>query len=154
MTGLTFSNVTAGERAAYRELLLLADEDPKMLARYQDQGVMLVARKEAVAVGSLLAVGRGSTLEIMNLAVLPDYQRQGIASALVTQLIQQVGASYQTLLVGTGDADLGNLHFYLRNGFRIDHVRKDFFKQYAQLIEVGGVVLQDMVMLTRSLELE
>ncbi|MEJ1317924.1 hypothetical protein QY886_01355 [Latilactobacillus sakei] len=58
---------------------------------------------------------------------------------------------YRTLLVGTGDGSLAAIAFYLRQGFRFDHIRKGFFEQYQAPIIENGIQLQDMVVLRQPL---
>ncbi|QRA41101.1 hypothetical protein JMO19_12130 [Lactiplantibacillus plantarum] len=40
---------------------------------------------------------------------------------------------------------------YLKNGFRFSGIKKDFFDEYKEQIISNGVVLKDMVLLTKKL---
>ncbi len=59
-----------------------------------------------------------TVFELTNLAVLPEFQRQKIAKKLIEYSILAQRTQFKRLIVGTGDADLNNMRFYLRNGFR------------------------------------
>ena len=75
------------ERGRYKELLLLGDEDWKMVKRYLDQGRMLVGFRQGKPVGLVLAVEiKPQTWELKNIAVLPHFQHQGCGTALLKEL--------------------------------------------------------------------
>ena len=52
----------------------------------------------------------------------------------------------QSLLVGTGNSSLDNIAFYQKCGFRMDHVRRDYFAYAQPPIWEDGILLQDMLM--------
>jgi hypothetical protein len=57
--------------------------------------------------------------------------------------------------VATGAADVGNLRFYQRQGFRFRSVRRDFFTPvngYSAGIMVDGIELRDQVWLDREIQ--
>ncbi|WP_125766800.1 GNAT family N-acetyltransferase [Lapidilactobacillus wuchangensis] len=129
-------------------LLLLADEDPQMLARYQQDCRYWAIQNEQQQYLAEVAIRPQSATswEIMNLAVAPTAQRHGYGSRLIQlALLLAQSAQQDYLLVGTGDVDLGNLSFYLHNGFRFYQIRPDFFKQYQAPIMIDGLPLQDMI---------
>lgn len=140
------------ERGRYKKLLLLGDEDWKMVKRYLDQGRMLVGFKQGKPVGLVLAAEiEPQTWELKNIAVLPHFQHQGCGTALLKELEKGLKNDCSWLLVGTGDADTDNIHFYLKNGFRMQTIRKHFFDQYDHPIISHGIQLQDMVVLAKRL---
>lgn len=89
--------------------------------------------------------------ELKNIAVDFNNQGQGIGSQMIAYILEQVRAQYSVVLVGTGDADVQNILFYLKNGFRFEGVRKNFFDSYNKKIFSNGVELQDMVLLTKNI---
>ncbi|WP_461219083.1 GNAT family N-acetyltransferase [Lapidilactobacillus salsurivasis] len=159
MSGISLWQVAADEAwSQLAPLLCLADEDQEMIVRYlldcdywalrqDDQFIASIAVRPLPAEEAM-----APTWEIMNLAVAPAKQNQGLGGWLVAWIWHKAVLTHQqTLLVGTGDASLANLRFYLRQGFRFDHVRRDFFKQYDQPIFEDGIQLRDMVVLAQEL---
>ncbi|WP_261806906.1 GNAT family N-acetyltransferase [Lapidilactobacillus luobeiensis] len=136
-----------------RPLLLLADEDARMVADYLPDCQLWALQWRHTFVASIALRPLTPTVgEIMNLAVAPDQQRQGVGRWLVQwALLQAQAADRQQVTVGTGDASLGNIRFYLQNGFRFSGVRPHFFDRYAAPIYEDGLRLQDMVLLTQTL---
>lgn len=88
----------------------------------------------------------------MNLAVDPRFQGHGLGSRLIKIVSDAARATDQKeLLVGTGDASISNLSFYLHNGFRFAQIRFHFFDQYSEPIEENGIQLRDMIVLNKRL---
>lgn len=138
----------------YRSLFLLADEDETMLRRYIDRTERWVWTAHGHVVG-VAAVGIRNSYEgeIMAIAVAPDQQGQGTGSAFLQALLAVYRRrGWWTLSVGTGDTGPAQLHFYLKNGFRFDHVRPFFFTQYAQPLRDDWGALRDMVVFKQLLK--
>lgn len=147
--GYQLNELTPAQAAAkLMPLLLLADEDPQMLARYQEVCRYWAIQDDQQQYLAEIAICQQTptSWEIMNLAVAPAAQRQGWGSQLIRLALSLAQTAQQEyLLVGTGDVDLANLNFYLHQGFRFYQIRTDFFKQYQAPIMVDGLPLQDMV---------
>jgi hypothetical protein len=61
----------------------------------------------------------------------------------------------ETLLVATAAADVGNLRFYQRQGFRLRSVERDAFTAdngYPDGLRIDGIDLRDRVWLDRSVQ--
>ena len=90
-------------------------------------------------------------VELKNMAVLTRHQGRGIARALVESLIALLaGERVSRLLVATAAADIGNLRFYQRCGFRLRAVERDVFTEaagYPPGVVVDGIELRDRVWL-------
>ena len=73
---------------------------------------------------------------------------QGIGSALVHAALDRAfGAAASRVLAATATADIDNLRFYQRLGFRMDRVERDAFgpdRGYPRL-EVDGIPVRDRV---------
>ncbi|OUO20533.1 GNAT family N-acetyltransferase [Collinsella sp. An307] len=147
-----------GDRKRYMSLLLLADEQPEMVARYIDRGHMWVFTPEDAPEGVVPVVaeclvtdeGEG-VLEIKSLAVEPAYQGRGYGRALIEHVAATYAGRYRTLQVGTGDSPL-TVPFYERCGFSRSHVVPNFFTDnYDHSIYEAGVRLVDMVYMRRQL---
>jgi ribosomal protein S18 acetylase RimI-like enzyme len=104
----------------------------------------------------LTETGDRSEVEVKNTAVDPAHQRSGFGRALVEAAIEharQDGRS--TLVVATAAADIGNLRFYQRMGFRLRSVERDVFTPeagYEPNLLIEGIELRDRVWLDRELD--
>jgi GNAT superfamily N-acetyltransferase len=89
------------------------------------------------------------------MAVLDSHQRRGVGAALVRAAIERARAEGRSrLVVATAAADIGNLRFYQRLGFRMRSVERDAFTPatgYPEPIDIDGIPLRDRVWLDRSI---
>jgi len=117
-----------GERSEIRELIELADDSASAIDGYIEAGEVLVARRGDQVVDHVLFIPSGVQWEIKSIAVLRCLQRQGIGAALVRSALQcaAVGGCLQ-VVVGTATADIDNLRFYQRLGFRMDRIERNVF---------------------------
>ncbi|KRM11477.1 GNAT family N-acetyltransferase [Lentilactobacillus farraginis] len=138
------------ERMTLLPLLLVGDEDKEKVMGYLNLGKIFVAKIQSKIVAALLMIfdDKGNA-EIKNISVLPKYQGNGIGTQLISFVVSKSPKSLEQLIVGTGDADIQNIYFYLKNGFRFYGIRKNFFKEYARPIVSNGITLQDMVVFNR-----
>jgi predicted N-acetyltransferase YhbS len=140
-----------GDRAALRSLFELADDSAVLLDAYVDEGRVLVAREGDDVVGhlQLVATGGGDVVEIKNMAVATAHQGRGIGRALVERALEvsrDDGA--RRVVVATGTADVGNLRFYQRLGFRMRSIERDAFTPahgYPEGLVADGIPLLDRV---------
>jgi GNAT superfamily N-acetyltransferase len=88
------------------------------------------------------------------MAVREDRQGQGIGRRLVQAAADLAAAeSISLLLVATAAADIGNLRFYQRQGFRMRSVERDAFTPatgYPPGLRIDGIELRDRVWLDRE----
>ncbi len=147
-----------GPRSGLRPLFELADDSRSLLDGYIDQGRVLVAVSGPETIGHLQLVptGRPGEIELKNMAVAAPRQGTGVGRALVTAALDRAAAQgWQRMVVGTGAADVGNLRFYQRLGFRMLSVERDAFTPvtgYPDPIVVDGIPLLDRVWLSQDLE--
>ena len=143
--------VTENKRQ-YLSLLLLADESEKMINTYLERGTMFILNDNGVKGECVICDEGGGILEIKNLAVEPNYQRNGYGKALINFVIDRYKSRYQILQVGTGDSAL-TVPFYEKCSFKRHHVIKNFFTDnYEHPIFEGGVQLVDMIYLQMKLK--
>ena len=136
----------------YLPLLLIGDEDEGMIGRYLDRGRLFVLTDggEAVAVCVTTDEG-GGVLEVKNLAVRDDRRRQGLGRTMLEYVEERFRGEFHTLQLGTGDSPL-TVPFYERCGFSLSHRIKNFFlDNYGHEIYEEGVLLTDMVYLTKKI---
>ena len=135
----------------YLDLLLLADEQEDMIARYLDHGTMYVLDDNGVKCECVITDEGKGILEIKNIATAPEYQGKGYAKALIEFLVKEYGEQYSILQVGTGDSPL-TIPFYEKCGFVRSHIVPNFFTDnYDHPIFECGAPLVDMVYLRRLL---
>lgn len=97
-----------------------------------------VAFVEKLLVGFICTRGAAGTYEITNLAVAQSYSRQGIATALlkqVMQTLQRQGAEQLTLEVSAKNMPAQEL--YKQTGFTTLGVRKRFYHDGADALIMG-----------------
>lgn len=149
----------------YRALLLLADEQEDMIARYLERGTMYVLelcgegradgeggeKADAAAAECVVTDEGNGVLELKSLAVRPGHQGKGYGRALIGFLEKEYGGSHEVLQAGTGESPR-TVPFYEKCGFTYSHRIRDFFtKNYDHPIVEDGVLLKDMVYYRRRL---
>jgi GNAT superfamily N-acetyltransferase len=146
-----------GDREALRALFAEAEDSPRELDSYIDRGRVLIARVDEQVVGHLQLVDTGAPgqVELKSMAVDPGLRGSGIGTRLVTHAVDASRAEGHTqMVVATAAADIGNLRFYQRRGFRLSAVERDAFgprSGYAAGLTIDGIPLCDRVWFTRSL---
>jgi GNAT superfamily N-acetyltransferase len=139
-----------------------AEDSETRLEAYLELGQVWVARDAADAVvGHLQAVPRadgsdaGLTWEVTNTAVVETARGRGIGRRLLERAVVEARrAGVARLVLATGAADVGNLRFYQRCGFRMTHIVPDAFvpaNGYPDEIVVDGIPLLDQVWFARQL---
>jgi GNAT superfamily N-acetyltransferase len=145
-----------GSRNSLRALFELAEDSAIELDSYIDAGRVLVARFGTETIGHLQLTGTGDPgqAEIKNMAVSESRQGQGVGRLLVQAAVDLVAAeAVTTILVATAAADIGNLRFYQRQGFRMRSVERDAFTPatgYPAGLLIDGIELRDRVWLDRA----
>ena len=146
-----------GPRDDLRALFELAEDSAAELDSYIDAGRVLVAVADGEVVGHLQLTGTGDPrqVEIKNMAVRETRQGHGIGRRLIQAAVDLAAAEgVTTVRVATAAADIGNLRFYQRQGFRMRSVERDAFTEsagYPPGIEVAGIPLRDRVWLDLQL---
>jgi ribosomal protein S18 acetylase RimI-like enzyme len=96
----------------------------------------------------------GIESEIELLAVDPDRLFKGIGQAVIGQVLELARVrKIHRLVVGTGNSSLLNITFYQKCGFRLSHIRHNYFSEhYPELLsEERGVKITDMIVFAYSL---
>jgi ribosomal protein S18 acetylase RimI-like enzyme len=148
----------SGERAGLRPLFELAEGSSTELDSYLHSGRVLAARAGRDVVGYLQLVGPGGpdAAEIKSMAVREDLRGRGMGRRLIQAARSLLAAEgVNQVRVATAAADLDNLRFYQRNGFRLRSVEPDAFTAaagYPPNGEVAGIPLRDRVWLDMRLD--
>lgn len=153
-TDALVSTVDIAEHLGSRHELLwsfrLAEDSEESLARHLDDGRVWVARdSNGHVVGHLQAIADADTWEVVNTAVAESRQGQGIGRRMLAHVVSRAReAGARRMVVATAAADIGNLRFYQRCGFRMEHVVQDAFVPatgYPDPIVIDGIPLRDQV---------
>jgi GNAT superfamily N-acetyltransferase len=145
-------------RTDLRWLFELAEDSESQLNAYIDLGRVLVAYEDSAAVGhlQLIASTDPNALEIKSMAVVDSRQGRGIGRTLVQAAAAHARSeAVETLVVSTATADVGNLRFYQRCGFRLLSVERDAFTPatgYPEQIVIDGIELRDRVWMSMELK--
>jgi GNAT superfamily N-acetyltransferase len=145
------------DRSALRALFAEAEDSAAQLDSYIDEGRVLTARIGAEVVGHLQLVepGREGEIELKSMAVVAERRGTGIGRSLVENAVAAARADgYSRMTVATAAADIDNLRFYQRRGFRLSSVEADAFgveAGYAAGLTIDGIPLRDRVWFTQEL---
>ena len=145
-----------GSRDNLRSLFELAEDSAAELNSYIDAGRVLVAMSGTEVIGHLQLTDTDDPwqTEIKNMAVRETFQGRGVGRRLVQAAVGLVAAEgVTTLLVATAAADIGNLRFYQRQGFRMRSIERDAFTAatgYPPGLRIDGIELRDRVWLDRA----
>ena len=97
-------------------------------------------------VGAATMKWRDDPCEIMELAIIPEFQGQGLGKQFVAWLVQEANQrGKKQVLVGTANSSITNIAFYQKCGFRMDRVRHDYFWYLSKPIYENGIQIQDML---------
>lgn len=143
-------------RAELRRLFDLAEDSARALDGYINRGRVLVALDGEKIVGhiQITETGRATELEIKNMAVDPAMQGRGLGRRLVEAVAELARAEGRSVLVAaTAAADVGNLRFYQRVGFRMRSIDRGAFNEvagYDPSLYAAGIPVRDRVWLDRA----
>jgi len=146
-----------GDRSELKPLFALADDSSLQIAGYSASGEVLVARARHAIIGhsQIVETEAPSIFELKSIAVAVEWQGNGVGRMLVqasSDRCREKGG--RRLIVSTAAADIGNLRFYQRQGFRMYKVVQNAFTPqtgYAAGQLVGGIPLRDQVFLELEL---
>lgn len=135
----------------YIDLLLLADEQESMIDRYLERGELFVLKDSRVKAICVVTDEGDGVCELKNIAVTPEFQRQGYGKRLINYLVTHYSGKYSQMIVGTGDVP-STVKFYQSCGFEYSHRIENFFTDNYdhQMIE-DGIMLKDMIYLKRKI---
>ena len=140
-----------GARSELLPLFEQADDSSKAINSYIGLGEVLIARRAQRTIGHIQLIAKGVDWEIKSVAVLETQRGQGVGVALVHAALDRAfSAGASRVLVATAAADLNNLRFYQRLGFRMDRIERNAFsldRGYPSL-EVDGIPVRDQVWLS------
>jgi GNAT superfamily N-acetyltransferase len=103
-------------------------------------------------VGAATMRWNGDECEIQELAIAPERQGQGFGKQFIEFLVAEAERRGKPqMIVGTANASIDNIAFYQKAGFRMDHVRQDYFRYYSTPVYENGIQIRDMLVFRRDL---
>ncbi|MCK9151738.1 GNAT family N-acetyltransferase [Methanobacterium alcaliphilum] len=114
------------------ELLLLGDSSKEMLEDYIHRSRKYVAKLNKEVVGIIVATPtRPLTLEILNISVKEEFQKQGIGTQLIKYVISLAHKWKKKVIeIGTGNCGINQIALYQKCGFRIVAIEPNYFTKY------------------------
>jgi ribosomal protein S18 acetylase RimI-like enzyme len=130
-----------------------ADEDDERIRAVllDERYTTYAAYVEEQLVGAVVMRWDEDANEIEYVAVDNACRGRGYGKAMMAQMLalaQQRGV--RAVLVGTTNSSLENIAFYQKCGFRMDHVRRDYFAYIQPPIVQNGIAMRDMLVLRYS----
>jgi predicted N-acetyltransferase YhbS len=145
-------------REELRDLFALAEDSVAQLESYLHRGRVLVARTDAGEIAGhvqLIPTSEGDVVEIKSLAVRGRFRRRGLGRSLVSRAVEACRVEHaRAVTVVTATADVDNLRFYQRCGFRAVSIERDAFtpeKGYAADLTADGIPVRDGIRFTLEL---
>lgn len=148
---MIIKTIENSEKVNFMELLLLADEDWKMIEKYLYRGELFALYDDDLKSVCVVTQESDCICELKNIATYEKWHGEGYGSKLLNHIFSYYKDKYATMLVGTGDVPW-ILQFYQKSGFKVSHRIRNFFTDnYDHPMFEGGVQLVDMVYLKKDL---
>ena len=134
------------------ELLLIGDEQEEMIVKYLDRGRLFVLKNDETVCAACVITDEGDfSLELKNIAVYPEFQRQGLGRIMIDYIERKFAGAFLRIIAGTGESPL-TVPFYEKCGFKRYGIIKNFFiDNYDHPIIEAGVQLCDMICFEKEL---
>jgi ribosomal protein S18 acetylase RimI-like enzyme len=157
MSSFRLSRIDEGPaRERHLALLLLADESEQQVRSYMQRGDLYEYAADGEVAGIVLAIPRDEgTVDVKAVAIAPALQGQGVGKRMLLAVLDDLHArGVRRVVVGTGNAGIGQLAYYQKAGFRLTHIERDFFspaRGYPEVMQENGIRLRDMVWMEQVL---
>lgn len=151
---LSLRLATHDEQETCLKILHDADEDDaQTLVEMNDPAsTTYLASEGEQIIGAALLRWADEEVEIAYVAVAENMRRRGLGKQLIAALVEQARLrGMRAVLVGTANSSIGNIAFYQKCGFRMDHVRRDYFSYFAQPVIEDGIPIRDMIVFRLAL---
>jgi ribosomal protein S18 acetylase RimI-like enzyme len=144
------------DRSRLIELFRMADDSERAIAGYLNEGRVFGLHDAGRIVGHAQVVARDEgEVEVRSLAIVPALQRQGHGRAMLGGLLVALAREgVRRVWVATASADIANLAFYQKLGFRMASIERDVFspeRGYPADLQVDGIRVWDRVWFDREL---
>jgi ribosomal-protein-alanine N-acetyltransferase len=91
-------------------------------------GICLAARRHGRLTGYLVCSRYDTVWHVMNVAVVPEERRTGVATALLTELLERVGDPAARFTLEVRQSNAGAIRLYERFGFRGAGTRRRYYQ--------------------------
>ena len=136
-------------------LIRLAEDSESQLEAAIDDGTMYAVDDSGVVLVLDHVDHENGQRELRYVAVAEAHQRKGIGKAMLADVAEaERRRGTRRLLVGTANADTGNLDFYQRCGYRLLSIERDYFtpaRGYPPDFVLNGLPALDMVWMDMEL---
>jgi ribosomal protein S18 acetylase RimI-like enzyme len=145
------------DRGSALELMRLADDSEQEIREYLFLGRLFLLRDDKRGlVGQVLVLcAPDASAEIKSVSILTSCQRQGLGNFLVKEVLKTLKSEgFEYVMVGTATADIGNIVFYQKIGFRCLRIDRDAFsadRGYPQELQSHGIKVRDKLWLDLDL---
>lgn len=140
--------VARGETESLLPILMLAEPSERAL-RWSLRNLSDTAYRvelDGTSVGAASVRWSDDPAEIVELAIVESWQGRGLGRRLIDWVIEEAKRRrVRALDVGTRNASIGNIAFYQRCGFRMHHVRPDYFTYYPAPVYENGIEVLDLL---------
>lgn len=110
---------------------------------------------EGTLVGAATVRWEDDEPEIVELAIATPHQGKGFGTRFVSWLVEEGRRrGKEALLVGTANASIENIAFYQKCGFRMHHVRPDYYWYHDEPEIEHGILVRDMIVFRMALHEE
>ena len=154
MHSIVLRSVPLTDCDAILPLLRDADEDVGRIRSLVTDGMhtSYTAWDGTSLVGSVVMRWESDTSEIEYIAVASNVRGRGYGKAIIAQIVETARKrNIFSILVGTDNTAWGTIAFYQKCGFRMDHVRSNFFTYIQPPLTIDGIPLIDMLVLRYQL---
>ncbi|MHB8490701.1 MAG: ribosomal protein S18-alanine N-acetyltransferase [Solirubrobacteraceae bacterium] len=94
----------------------------------KESGVCLAATREDRLLGYLICARYDTVWHLMNVAVAPEWRRQGVASALLRRLYRMTGGDEGQITLEVRRSNSAAIDLYEREGFRVAGLRRRYYQ--------------------------
>ena len=140
------------DREVVLELMRIADDSEKEIREYLHSGRLFLLQEELESdpIGQLLVIPHdNSCAEIRSVSIVAQRQGQGLGKFLIRAVLSVLKSDgISRVTVATSTADISNIAFYQKLGFRCWKIERDVFtpsKGYPEKHLVGGIELRDKI---------
>jgi ribosomal protein S18 acetylase RimI-like enzyme len=119
VSSFKLSRIDAGPaRERHLALLLLADESEQQVRSYMQLGNLYEYAAGGEIAGIVLAIPvEEGTMELKAVAIAPALQGQGVGKQMLLAVLEELRArGLRRVVVGTGNAGIGQLAYYQKMG--------------------------------------